>query len=180
MDTPLPHGLAYDSRMQIYNWFARWLKHETAPVTEEPATEPEKDQTLWVSESGSLVRSFHSETPFTLNRARRVTMQPTPLGELIGAVRPKDGLQAVALRRATWRGHRGRGAAGGERGARVGCRPGYICQRRGQARRTLLPGSCCYWIRRAAMRGWQEGGLYHTLAQRGTRCARRTYAAWGI
>ena len=27
--TPLPHGLAYDMRIQIYNWFGRWLKGET-------------------------------------------------------------------------------------------------------------------------------------------------------
>jgi dienelactone hydrolase len=103
VDTPLPHGLAYDSRMRIYNWFARWLKHQTAPVMEEPATEPEKDQTLWVSQSGSMLQSFHSETPFTLNRSRQLMVRPTPLGELIGAERPPAGLQPVVLRRAAWR-----------------------------------------------------------------------------
>jgi dienelactone hydrolase len=25
-DTPLPHALAYDSRLMVYNWFSRWLK----------------------------------------------------------------------------------------------------------------------------------------------------------
>src|SRR5579862_825218 len=55
-DTPLPHGLAYDSRIQVYNWFARWLKNETNPITVEPATEPEQDQALWVSDSGSTVQ----------------------------------------------------------------------------------------------------------------------------
>src|ERR1039458_10362066 len=47
------------------------------------ATEPEKDQALWVSESGSMVRSLHSETPFTLNRARQVMVRPAPLDQLI-------------------------------------------------------------------------------------------------
>ena len=34
--TPLPHGLAYDMRVQIYNWFSRWLKGDTKTITEEP------------------------------------------------------------------------------------------------------------------------------------------------
>ena len=160
VDTPLPHGLAYDSRMQIYNWFGRWLKDEAAPVTEEPATEPEKDQTLWVSESGSMVRSFHSETPFTLNRARQVMVRPAPLSELIGAERPRDGLQPVVLRRAVWRGISVE-ALEVESAARVRA-PAWLylpVERTGQV---LL-------ILDAAGRDgrWQEGGLYHTLAQRG-------------
>jgi cephalosporin-C deacetylase-like acetyl esterase len=162
VDTPLPHGLAYDSRMQVYNWFARWLKHETAPVTEEPATEPEKDEALWVSESGSTVRSFHSETPFTLNRARQVMVRPTPLGELIGAERPPEGLKPVVLRRAAWRG--------------IAIEALEVAS----APRVRLPA----WLYLPAARDaskpvvlavepagrdirWQEGGLYHTLAQRG-------------
>jgi len=102
-DTPLPHGLAYDSRMQIYNWFGRWLKHDAAPVTEEPPTEPEKDETLWVSETGSMVRSFHSLTPFAWNRARRVVARTAPVGELVGAERPAAGLRGALLGRAVWR-----------------------------------------------------------------------------
>ena len=35
-DTPLPHGFSLDLRMQMYNWFARWLKGESQPVPEEP------------------------------------------------------------------------------------------------------------------------------------------------
>src|SRR3954466_9020396 len=26
--TPLPHGFSYDLRMQMYNWFAKWIKGE--------------------------------------------------------------------------------------------------------------------------------------------------------
>ena len=103
-DTPLPHALAYDSRLKVYNFFARWLQHSAVPVTEEPATEPEKDEALWVSESGSMVRSFQSETPFSLNRAREIMVRPAPLDRLIGAQRPAPGLQAAVLRRAAWRG----------------------------------------------------------------------------
>ena len=68
-DTPLPHGLSYDSRLHVYNWFNRWLKGETQRVEREE-TSPEPDQTLWVSESGNVVRSFHGETPFSLLKAR--------------------------------------------------------------------------------------------------------------
>ena len=159
VDTPLPHGLAYDSRMQIYNWFARWLKHETAPVTEEPATEPEKDQTLWVSQSGSTVRSFHSETPFTLNRARQVTMRPVALGELIGAERPPDGLQAVVLRRAVWRSITVE-ALEVESVARVRA-PAWLYLPARTGKLLLILDAAGRDTR------WQEGGLYHTLAQRG-------------
>ncbi len=40
-DTPLPHALAYDSRLLIYNWFTRWLKNDTGRVKDEPAVRPE-------------------------------------------------------------------------------------------------------------------------------------------
>ncbi len=103
-DTPLPHGLSYDTRLHVYNWFARWLKHETAPVTEEPAVTPEADQTLWVSAGGSMVREFHGETPFSLNRARPLAIRPAPLEQLVGAERPPAGLQPSVLRRIPSRG----------------------------------------------------------------------------
>jgi dienelactone hydrolase len=103
-DTPFPHSLAYDSRLQVYSWFARWLKHEAAPVTEEPPVEPEPDRTLWVSESGNMLRSFHSETPFTLNRARLHDPSPAPLAQLIGADLPPAGLEATVLRRVPYPG----------------------------------------------------------------------------
>ena len=171
VDTPLPHGLAYDSRMQIYNWFARWLKHEPAPVAEEPATDPEKDQTLWVSESGSMVRSFQSETPFTLNRARQVLVRPAPLGESIGAERPRDGLQPAVLRRATWRGITVE-ALEVESAARVRV-PAWLYLPKSAlcAARTgkdACPTKALLILEPAGRDSrWQEGGLYHTLTQRG-------------
>jgi len=170
-DTPLPHSLAYDSRMQVYNWFARWLKHEAAPVTEEPATEPEKDQALWVAESGSMVRSYHSETPFTLNRARQVMVRPTPLGELIGAERPRGGLKPVVLRRAAWRGI-GIEALEVESAAHVWLpawlylpAAGLCAGRTGQE---VCPTKVLLILDPAGRDiRWREGDLYYTLAQRG-------------
>ena len=161
-DTPLPHGLSYDTRLHVYNWFARWLKHEGAPVTEEPAVAPETDQTLWVSASGSMVREFHSETPFTLNRARPVAVRPAPLDQLIGAERPPAGLQPSVLRRIPSR--------------------GIVIEALEvpSAPRVWLPA----WLYLPAARDpakplllaldpsgrntrWQEGELYQTLAQQG-------------
>ena len=104
VDTPLPHGLAYDSRLHVYNWFARWLQNDNRPITEEPPTEPEKDETLWVSATGSMVRSFHSLTQFEINRDAQVVTRPAPLDERIGADRPPAGLRPVTLRRVSWPG----------------------------------------------------------------------------
>src|SRR5581483_6474477 len=86
--TPLPHSLAYDSRLLIYNWFSRWLKNETATVREEPRTKPEEFSVLFATESGSVHRSLNSITPFGLNKARNVQRTPAPLDRLIGVTRP--------------------------------------------------------------------------------------------
>lgn len=103
-DTPLPHGLSYDSRLQVYNWFARWLKNETGRIEEEPPTAPEPDQTLWASESGNVVRSLQGETPFTLNKKRPVERAKVALERLLGIQRPAPGVQATVLRRVPSRG----------------------------------------------------------------------------
>jgi dienelactone hydrolase len=105
--TPLPHGLTYDMRMQIYNWFGRWLKGDSKPLAEEPETSPETDATLFVSASGSMLRSFDSETPFTLNRKHPVTKSPANLEDVLGMTRlgatkpASDGVTTVD--RATFR-----------------------------------------------------------------------------
>jgi dienelactone hydrolase len=96
-DTPLPHSLAYDSRLLIYNWFSRWLKNDNTPVREEPPVAPEPESNLRATESGSVVRSLGSKTPFVLNRERKVTRTPVPLDTLIGARRPAPGLTAKTL-----------------------------------------------------------------------------------
>ncbi len=100
--TPLPHGLSYDMRMQIYNWFGRWLKGESRPVAEEPPTSPERDETLYVSETGNVVGWLHGETPFTLNRKYAVTKVPGNLETLLGVERPATKAM-TSLDRATYR-----------------------------------------------------------------------------
>ena len=91
--SPLPHGLSYAMRIQIYSWFGRWLKGDSRPVTVEPETAPEPDSTLYVSESGSMVRSFQGETPFTLIQKHAVRKRRVDLATLLGVEKPRpDGL----------------------------------------------------------------------------------------
>ncbi len=82
-DTPLPHALAYDSRLLFYNWFTRWLKPGAPAVTAEPPVSPEPEQTLWATESGSVVRSLGSETPFSLLQARKTRSEPARIESLL-------------------------------------------------------------------------------------------------
>ncbi len=77
--TPLPHGLSYDSRLRVYNWFLRWLMPGASPVDREPPTAPEEDGTLRTGHTGG-------QTPFQLNR-RKVERTPTDLAKLLGVQR---------------------------------------------------------------------------------------------
>src|SRR5262249_2956119 len=100
--TPLPHGLSYDLRRQIYDWFARWLKGEPEPVAEEPPTKPEPEEALFISGNGSMVQSFHGETPFTLNRKRNPSKTPADLATLLGVERRDTGASVTTVGRALY------------------------------------------------------------------------------
>jgi dienelactone hydrolase len=77
-ETPLPHGLTYEMRLEIYRWFGRWLKGDKQPVEAEPPVEPEADETLYVAPSGNVVRSFGSKTPYLLAREAADAMATPP------------------------------------------------------------------------------------------------------
>jgi dienelactone hydrolase len=97
--TPLPHGLSYDTRLLVYNWFASWLKGETSRIEAEPPTTLEADSTLWVSTSGNVVSSFSGETPFSLTLAAMPkTQTPEDLKSLLGAEMPPPALAARVLK----------------------------------------------------------------------------------
>jgi hypothetical protein len=70
--------------MLIYNWFTRWLKNDAKPVREEPPVTPEPFPALRATESGSVIRSLKSETPFSLNKSRQVQRTPADLFGLLG------------------------------------------------------------------------------------------------
>jgi dienelactone hydrolase len=86
--TPLPHSLAYDSRLQIYNFFLRWFRSDSKPVTEEPPTQPEPEETLLCTESGSTVKGLSSLTPHQMNLRRVGRAAPMPLERLLRLDRP--------------------------------------------------------------------------------------------
>ena len=100
--TPLPHGFSLDLRMQMYNWFERWLKGTSQPLSEEPLVQAETEETLFVSANGSVVQSFHGETPFTLNRKRTLAKTPADLATLLAVDRPPAGASAITVGRASY------------------------------------------------------------------------------
>jgi dienelactone hydrolase len=86
-DTPLPHGLSYDSRIHLYNWLRLHLQDKPEPIAEEPPVAPEHDEQLWVTDSGSVVKSLGGDTPFALVRKRQKKLRnattPISLAELL-------------------------------------------------------------------------------------------------
>jgi hypothetical protein len=85
-ESPLPHGIHYGARMEVYRWFQRWLQDVRQPLAAEPPVAPEADETLLVTEKGNTVRSLGGATPvqLTRERARTVQKRPKPLRELLG------------------------------------------------------------------------------------------------
>src|SRR5262249_19767250 len=96
--SPLPHELAYDTRLKVYNWFERWLKGGERKIEQEPPVAPEEDRTLWVAESGNVVRSFGGLTPFAMNQAHTVEKTPADLKALLALTEPTGGA-LLTLRR---------------------------------------------------------------------------------
>ncbi|MBZ5594316.1 MAG: acetylxylan esterase [Acidobacteriia bacterium] len=96
--TPLPHSLAYDSRLLVYNWLSRWLKGSTETVHAEPPVNPEAAATLHATESGSVVTSLHSATAFTLNKARQVERAPAKIDSLLRVSRSATSAKVIARR----------------------------------------------------------------------------------
>jgi len=101
-ETPLPHGLSYDFRLAIYNFFERFLKLHGRTVSEEPPTQPETDETLWCGATGNAVRDFQSKTPFQITRERAASVA-TParapdLREILGMKKPAAAPPHLAVR----------------------------------------------------------------------------------
>ena len=89
--TALPHSLEYDSRMQIYNWFLRWMKSDARPVTEEPPTKVEMPETLYCTESGNVIKSLQSQTPFSMQLKRPSRPRQETLEKLLQLERTSYG-----------------------------------------------------------------------------------------
>jgi dienelactone hydrolase len=160
-DTPLPHSLAYDSRLRVYNWFTRWLKNDARPVAEEPPVAPEPDAVLQASDSGSVVRSFGSLTPFALNRRRQVRRQPADLAQLFGVERPAAAARFTVLGKVPSR-------EAEIESVEVASAPGVGVPAWLFLPRKQSPGGAVYILLGPGRRGeWHEGELYLSLAAAG-------------
>ncbi len=101
-ESPLPHGLHYSMRMEIYNWLRRWLLGEQGLLAAEPAVAPEKDETLWVTPQGSILRLPTHVRPVDMARRRAAApKQSTGLGRLIDFQSPPQAPQFIMLGRAS-------------------------------------------------------------------------------
>ena len=98
VETPLPHSLSEPLRIEIYQWFERWLKGSSRRIVNEPPVSPEPDETLWCGGTGNAVRDFSSRTPRQLIPAPRT--QPADWAKLTGAeLRPTARLKVVGQTR---------------------------------------------------------------------------------
>ncbi len=74
--TPMPHGLTYSLRLGIYQWFERWLMKSDRIISQEPPVAPERENTLWVGQSGNVNRDFGSLRPFDWIRQQATQTKP--------------------------------------------------------------------------------------------------------
>jgi dienelactone hydrolase len=163
-ESPLPHGLSYVLRVEVYRWFTRWLQ-DGRKIDQEPPVAPEPDRTLWATESGSVVRSLNSKTPFQSSRekARSITTpsEPADLRKLFGMGTTPTSPRLRRLSRVPSR----------------NCEilavevptsdnvwvPAWIFVPKQTVRRLLIVADP-----RGRNSAWQEGGLYQRLAAEGT------------
>ncbi|MFN7936181.1 MAG: acetylxylan esterase [Bryobacteraceae bacterium] len=82
-ESPLPHGLNYSARMEIYRWFRRWMQNDPSPLAAEPPVKAETEEALWVTEKGSVVRSLASTRPAELARKMPRTQKPADLKQIL-------------------------------------------------------------------------------------------------
>jgi hypothetical protein len=160
-DSPLPHGLAYNFRLAIYNWFERWLKGGTHSIQEEPPVSPEPEEMLFVTKTGSVVQEFRGETPISMTRTRPVSKAPAPLDRLLGVDLPEAKPQAATLGRTQFLDVTIE-AIEIPSAPKVWL-PGWLY--RGKSGDSSKP--VILVIDPAGRAQWQEGGLYERLASEG-------------
>ena len=157
VESPLPHNLSEPLRIEIYQWFERWLKNSSQLIEKEPPVTPEPDQVLWCGPSGNVVRDFASNTPRqTIPAAKQASVD---WAKLTGAVNPATARLTV-LAETRFGAIRVQGVEAPTADKEVFV-PGWFYQPE-SAKRALIvldPAG------RAAR--WQEGNLYHQLALRG-------------
>jgi hypothetical protein len=152
--SPLPHGLTPNMRVEIYNFFERWLRGSDRKV-EEPPTKPEPEQQLYVGPTGNAVRDFGSKTP------RELIQTPRPPNRLPFQVDDPPRARAAVLGQVRF------GSVRIET-AEVQSAPGvYIPM---YVFTPEKPGGNVLLVLEPQGRNarWREDDLYHTLAKGGT------------
>jgi dienelactone hydrolase len=102
VESPIPHGLSYHVRMQIYRWFRLHLQGISEPLAQEPPVQAEKDATLNASPTGNVIRDLGCITPRQIavaHVARMAKASPSPealkralrLGAIRGTAAVKKG-----------------------------------------------------------------------------------------
>jgi dienelactone hydrolase len=91
--TPLPHGLNYEFRIGIYNWFNQWLNQSSTRIQKEPSVKPEEEKTLWTGPTGNVARDHASLRPFDLIKRSASAVHPAGSADsktalALGAVSP--------------------------------------------------------------------------------------------
>ena len=157
-ETPVPHALSHDLRVQIYNFFERKLRNSDKPVTE-PDVKVEPDAQLYVGPTGNVVRDFGSKTPLSLARERLPLNKPGFTGHFATrryACRTLDQRAWPRARRGEL--YRRGGNTGFARS--VAARLHFLPQ--GKAKSVIVPLEP-----RGRNSRWREGDLYPQLAAAG-------------
>ena len=159
-ETPMPHALTRDLRLQIYNFFERTLRQSDKPVVEPPA-KPEKDAQLYVGPTGNVVRDFGSKTPLSLARERLPVKKKTEtVNTLLRVDTPQASPSVNVLGRA--RGEVNFIDAVEIQVSREVWLPGFIFLPPGKARSVIVPLEP-----RGRNAHWKEDDLYPQLAAAG-------------
>ncbi len=158
-ESPLPHGLSYAQRLQIYNFFEKHLQTTGRVLSEEPAVSPEPDDRLFAAPRGN-VHNAGGKTPFELLQARipdpgtegldlRRVLGLAPrvaVARVLGTV-PSSGCDVSAIEV--------------QSAAQVWL-PAWRFQRKQRTGHNLLLLDAS-----GRNRDWREGGLCHALAAQG-------------
>ncbi|HYI97076.1 MAG TPA: acetylxylan esterase [Bryobacteraceae bacterium] len=166
-ETPLPHALSHDMRLQIYSFFERTLKNSSSRITQEPSVKPEPDDQLYAGLTANVVRDFKSKTPLSLARERAATLKRPGIVNPIDIPIPKNTSINVL------------GTASGETGAIEAVEvqvspemylPGYIFKPKSEPTGVII-----VLEPRGRNAHWREDDLYPKLAASG-----RVVAAFDI
>lgn len=161
-ETPLPHGLSYDLRLQIYNWMSRWLLERPQAITEEPVIKPIPEERLRVTKQGNVVVAFGGLTPAALARKgwSAQSARGSSLARVFQPRKPDPQVKAAVVGRTSYR--TATLEAIEVQSAPDVFLPAWLYLPMGRTvRQTLLV------LDSAGRQSWREGELFHRLAESG-------------